>query len=70
MVAVVLLTTLLTPLALRSAYDLQSPQDLEEELKLAAVSEAVSESRPSRQKGAKDSIGEPAQFSMGANVSQ
>lgn len=32
MVAVVLLTTLLTPLALRSAYNLKSPQDLKEGL--------------------------------------
>ncbi len=32
MVAVVLLTTLLTPLALRSAFDLRSPQDVEEGL--------------------------------------
>ena len=32
MVTVVLLTTLLTPLALRSAFDLKSPQDVEEGL--------------------------------------
>jgi Kef-type K+ transport system membrane component KefB len=32
MVAVVLLTTLLTPVALRGAFQLQSPQDLEEGL--------------------------------------
>jgi Kef-type K+ transport system membrane component KefB len=70
MVAVVLLTTLLTPLALRSTYNLQSPQDLEEALKIKALSEAVSESGLSQQKGSSDSLGEPAQFSMGANASQ
>ncbi len=35
MVAVVLLTTLLTPLALRGAYNLKSPQDIEEGLNTA-----------------------------------
>ena len=37
MVAVVLLTTLLTPIALRGTYGLQSPQDLAEELEDAGV---------------------------------
>ena len=35
MVAVVLLTTLLTPIALRGTFNLKSPQDMEEELKFS-----------------------------------
>jgi Kef-type K+ transport system membrane component KefB len=46
MVAVVLLTTLLTPLALRGTFRLQSPQDLEEGLAKATPSEVTAVRRP------------------------
>lgn len=41
MVAVVLLTTLLTPIALRGTFNLKSPQDMQEELKLSDPTSAV-----------------------------
>ena len=41
MVAVVLLTTLLTPIALRGTFNLKSPQDMQEELKLSDPTSSV-----------------------------
>jgi len=66
MVAVVLLTTLLTPLALRGAFQLQSPQDLEEGLLdpiLEPVSVAESPSFSSSETRGTDSLRNDASFS-------
>lgn len=60
MVAVVLLTTLLTPLALRGAYHLKSEQDAEEELGIPEpVFVSAGESESSRSKGMEKALKEP-----------
>jgi len=67
MVAVVLLTTLLTPLALRGAFHLRSPQDVEEgllESDFGAVPVAGSPSFSPPESRAADSLRDDASFSM------
>jgi Kef-type K+ transport system membrane component KefB len=59
MVTVVLLTTLLTPLALRGTYQLKSRQDSEEGLDISAPALEVLESGPVRTTSAEKALTEP-----------
>jgi len=60
MVAVVLLTTLLTPLGLRGAYNLKSAQDAEESLDVAETVPADSyDAEPAPAKSAESTLTDP-----------